>query len=361
MKVNRKDLIAALNAVKPFCGRSQETAAIFHHVLVDSAAGMLTASNGQIHAAHTIEIKDAAADEHFCVNPRAMAGILNTLADETVEIQVASETKNIEGSRDVHSIAIGSEFKTLLVRPASEWPVMSWCQIDDELGSVAGAVLRKIYVPANPDDMRDIIQSTYISADGSLVSTDLKRLHCVTADGLTLTEALFVPKDVIAVMKRHETVTLSLTEAGDLCLSSGELCVWFDTDPNPSFPNYTDMFTEKDRLIAMDKAAMAGMLEKACQLHDGAQHLTLKIDGQMHAALDNAELGSMAQSLDFEILDEDMDMDEPVSLHINPKFFNDAIRNMDKSVHIRVPDDGAPVTLFDPESNYRACVSQIAV
>lgn len=358
MKVKRKEFIAALNNIKPFCGRNQETADIFHHVLINADAGVLTASSGQAHATLAVAIEGGAADEQFCVKPRALAGILSTLEEETVEIRPAQETRNIYGERDIASIGIGAEFKTLVVRPASEWPMISTCEIEDELGSVAGTMLRKVHVPALPEDMRDIIQNAYFDPSGAIVATDIKRAHCVLVDGLNITEPLYIPKQILTAMQRHETVKISRTEDGDICLSSGSLYVWFSEDETPRPIDHTELFAESDHAISVDKDAMTKMLEKACQLHDGRQHLSMSIGEQIHAELENDEQGTVSQTLDFENLGEDFD--EPITVRLNPRFLAGAIAHVGKKARLCIPEQNLPVTVFDPESTFRASLGQVA-
>jgi DNA polymerase III sliding clamp (beta) subunit (PCNA family) len=359
MKINRKKLIEAAVAVKPFCATSQTSPDTFKHIVIDPAAGIVSATDGQVSASTKVEFEDPGNDR-FCVRPKALIGILKSITEDNVEIRINETSTNLDGSTDVHSIAIGAEFKTLVCQPISEYPDVAPCEITKEAGSVSGKEIGALaLVRGVKDDMRDHIQNAFFDAsNGNILSTDIKRLH-MYGTNLDLETSAYVPKEILATMQQYETVHVAYAKNNQMCLHAGDLYVWFPLDDEPpQFFQYDELFQDREPVLSISKQEVGQVIEKARQLHDGRQHLTITIDpdGKCGFSLVNPEQGEMSQELPFTV--EAGAIEDAIEIHVNPIYLHDAIRSASDPFQVFLPEQGQPVLIRGKGSAYQAIVAQ---
>ena len=125
------------------------------------------------------------------------------------------------------------------------------------------------------------------------------------------------------------------------------------------YPAYTQVVPQDNRrLVTVDRAQLAGAIERAVPLCSGARGATLQIaDGKLLVVAGNGDVGSMREGIAADFVAKSCDGFE---IGTNPRYLADALKSIDAAtVTLAFSDDDKPLKNYDNKGGAPTKASQL--
>jgi DNA polymerase III subunit beta len=340
MKVNRKEFIKALSRARNF---TSKTLPITEKVLVDPGSGIISASNLEQYIVLPFEASGQ-IDEAYCVDPRQLMNILKTDEHDEVEIKKSPEYSYL---------IVGENFDLIPTDNADDFPTIAVGFDSVQYGFSITDEQAKLMASLELNKNDKIESAHHLNAwlkNGSLASTDLKRLYALTMNDAKFEMEMAVPKAMLfkaaqigagKVDYSIDGKTYVIAECGDTGIKV------YSSVLDGDYPGLQDLARKHDLKVNIKKATMKYICDRAMQMQSDEYRATVfKFNGGLSVAMSNPNKGEYK-----ELFDIGKTIEPEIKMGLNPKFILEAIGAVKgDEVELSIKDGSEPIVIANPGS-----------
>ena len=363
MKVNRKEMIQALEASSKFRDKKSDTLPILELVKVDPDAGYIYATDLDAYAYSEFTAKDYHDAEKkpivFVCNPEQLIGLLKSEAGDEAVINL---------SEDGLYISVGEIFTTIPTTDIEMFPDSPDISVMIPLFDMtAGQLASMIGTPAANDEKREHITHVHFKGDGKVVCTDIKRLNIVDIPEATGFEPFNLSKKALkAIRCLSKSDSINIASCADFgsgqvaCIPNAVKTKVFMRPADAEFPQYEDLLKKHNLSLNFEKSVLSSACKKAMQIQsDEYRGCIFTFNGNLNMRMDNPNKGIYEERVQYAGNDV---VPEEIVMALNPKFVYQAIELVDgdfvemsiksseAGVHVSVPGDDLNMSIIMPMS-----------
>lgn len=334
-QVDRKELVAVLNAAKSFCAKKLREGIPNALLLCAEGAKLrITATDLETTYAHLIPA-EVEQEGSVIVDGKKISSLVKKLRRETVLFDLKEQLLDIRCGR------ASLDLETM---PGEEYPATP------SLGTgplVNAAPLRDallVTLPAaSTDEARPVLSSILLGDEGSLVSTDGHRLHI--SPGESSVEKMLISRNGaanLAKLLEKEDKVLLLKEGQHLSVGTGDWRIFLRLVEGRSYPDWRRVVPGgNDLQFTVPRSEMLEVLA-LCKLVSGDVYLYF--EGESLRIVSKEGSNSASESLACE-------GSETVSIKANASYLEDALNaSQGGSVVFSLKDQNSPIRIDDEES-----------